>query len=85
MISRRKLLATTLGGASALLTTRSRSIAQVSDRPTRIIVGFAAGGSLDAIARILAGEMKDVAPTIIVDNRPGAAGTHGWEPSDWGT
>ena len=40
----------------------------------RIIVGFAAGGSLDTIARVLAEQMKDYAPTIIVDNRPGAAG-----------
>jgi len=38
------------------------------------MVGFPAGASPDFIARVLAEYMKGYAPSIIVDNRPGAGG-----------
>ena len=41
---------------------------------TRMIVGFAPGGSSDVVARLIADQMQDYASTIIIDNRPGAGG-----------
>jgi tripartite-type tricarboxylate transporter receptor subunit TctC len=38
------------------------------------MVGFPAGSAPDFVGRLLAEYMKDYAPSIIVDNRPGAAG-----------
>jgi tripartite-type tricarboxylate transporter receptor subunit TctC len=75
MLNRRQLLSTS---ATGLLMAAVRRIppafAQDVDKPLRIVVGFAPGGSLDAIARALAQEMTDYASTIVVDNKPGAAG-----------
>lgn len=71
--SRRQLIRALVASVGALIPI-SRGRAQFIERPARIIVGFAAGGSLDTIARILASQMKDYARSIIVDNRPGAAG-----------
>ncbi len=43
--------------------------------PARILVGFAAGGSFDALARLLAEKMKDeLKRPVVVENKPGAGG-----------
>lgn len=43
--------------------------------PIRLVVGYAAGGVTDAIARILAEGMRvELGRTVIVENRPGASG-----------
>jgi tripartite-type tricarboxylate transporter receptor subunit TctC len=45
------------------------------DRPIKILVGFAAGGTADLIARVVADKMKDsLGVPVVVDNRPGAIG-----------
>ena len=45
------------------------------DRQVRILVGFAAGGTADLMARVVADKMKDtMGQTVLVENRPGAAG-----------
>jgi tripartite-type tricarboxylate transporter receptor subunit TctC len=45
-------------------------------KPVRIIAPFAAGGSSDAIARIVAQRLGDVyGQQFVIDNRPGASGT----------
>ena len=45
------------------------------DRTMRIAVGFPPGGSVDAIARLLADKMRvSLGQNVIVDNKPGAAG-----------
>ncbi len=67
---------TTLSSAAVVsgLFVPSPSRADLVGRPARIMVGFPAGASPDFVARLLAEYVKDYAPSIIVDNRPGAGG-----------
>jgi tripartite-type tricarboxylate transporter receptor subunit TctC len=45
------------------------------DRPLRLIVGFAPGGSADLVARIVAGELSGLlGQQVVVENRSGASG-----------
>ncbi len=61
---------------SALVVIAQPALAQDRmDKPVHILVGFAAGGTADLIARIVADKLKDtIGQPVIVDNRPGAAG-----------
>ncbi len=48
------------------------------DRPIRLIVPFAAGGSPDVICRLLGSELsKALGQTVLIDNKPGASGNIG--------
>lgn len=50
------------------------------DRPVTMIVGWAAGGSADAVARLIATQMSSgLGQPVIVDNRAGAGGNIGSE------
>jgi tripartite-type tricarboxylate transporter receptor subunit TctC len=50
------------------------------ERPIRLIISSAAGGSPDIVTRILAAELvKQLGQQIVIDNRPGAAQTIGTE------
>ncbi|HYD57691.1 MAG TPA: tripartite tricarboxylate transporter substrate-binding protein, partial [Burkholderiales bacterium] len=58
---------------SLLLLLSNAAVAQ--DRTLRILVGFPAGASLDAMTRLVADKMKDsLGHPVVVENRPGAGG-----------
>ena len=43
-------------------------------QPLKILVGFPAGGSVDVLARVVADAMRDDFASVVVENKPGAAG-----------
>jgi tripartite-type tricarboxylate transporter receptor subunit TctC len=52
-----------------------RAVAQVVGRQSRIVVGFPPGGAPDVVARLTADALRgSYAPTVIVENKPGAGG-----------
>ena len=68
-ITRRSLLA-----APGLLLDPRFARAAFPERPLRIVVGFAAGGTVDTIARILANALGPIlGQQVIVENRPGGS------------
>jgi tripartite-type tricarboxylate transporter receptor subunit TctC len=53
----------------------ARAADDLANRRIRILVPFAAGGTLDILARLLAEKLSDAfGPRAIVENRPGAGG-----------
>jgi tripartite-type tricarboxylate transporter receptor subunit TctC len=74
ILSRRHALLRVALIATGLVAWGGASQAQ-SQPPARILVGFPAGGSFDALARLLAEKMKDdLKRPVIVENKPGAGG-----------
>jgi tripartite-type tricarboxylate transporter receptor subunit TctC len=65
-----------LGAALAVpFAARAQPGGWVPDRPLRLIVGFAPGGSADVVARVAAVELaKAIGQQVVVENRTGASG-----------
>ena len=82
-LQRRSLLALAagaIGPSAAVLASGARAAEAYPDHPLRWIVAYPAAGGSDFLARQLAPQMgKQMGQTIVVDNRPGAAGIIGTE------
>jgi tripartite-type tricarboxylate transporter receptor subunit TctC len=69
-----------LGFACALAGLSQARAEIYPDRPIRIIVPFAAGGTVDIVARIVGAKLADIAGSrVVVDNHGGAGGVIGTE------
>ncbi len=71
--ARRQLIA--LGGAIPLNAVPGYAIAQGSPRTIRLLVGYSAGGGVDAVARLIAPRLAELlGQSVVVENRAGATG-----------
>src|SRR5712691_13118935 len=70
---------TLISAAWAVCVSASLAAAQgYPNAPIRLIVTFAAGGSSDVLARLVAKAMSEgLGRTVVVENRPGAGGNIG--------
>src|SRR5688500_1483242 len=62
-----------------LLSSPQAALAQAyPNKPIRLVVPFAAGGAADMVARLMGQAVGDrVGQSVIIENRPGAAGSIG--------
>jgi tripartite-type tricarboxylate transporter receptor subunit TctC len=80
-LSRRRWIESVSATAAAVLAPRlAHASAPYPDKPIRLVVPSAAGGSPDAICRILTNELpKSLGQPFVVDNKPGASGNIGMQ------
>jgi tripartite-type tricarboxylate transporter receptor subunit TctC len=74
MLRRRQLLHLAAGSAALVIAPGITWSQSYPTRPVRILVGFAAGGNFDIVARLIGEWMSDkLHQPVIVENRPGAS------------
>lgn len=77
---KRQIFAALAALACATSTLSNTAMAQTAvqnwpDKPVKVIVPFAAGGAVDALARVIAAKMQEALNTpVIIENRAGAGG-----------
>lgn len=72
--STKGLVMTALMSAAAI-THAPAALGAYPEQPIRIVVGYAAGGTTDILARVLGEQLgKELKQSIIIENKPGAAG-----------
>jgi tripartite-type tricarboxylate transporter receptor subunit TctC len=73
-LPRRKILHLAAGATLALSLPRQASTLDYPTRPVRLVDGFAAGGAVDIVARVLCQWLSQrLGQPFVVDNKPGAA------------
>jgi tripartite-type tricarboxylate transporter receptor subunit TctC len=73
-LPRRKFLHLAAGAAVPPVVSRIAHAQGYPSRPVRILVGFAAGGNFDIVARLIGQWLSEqLQQTVMVENRPGAS------------
>ncbi len=73
--NRRDFLVAGTASAAALWLSQAQAQSAWPNKPLRLVVPFATGGSSEIVARAVAGELgKTMGQSVFVDNKPGAAG-----------
>ena len=70
-VGRRQILQ---AGVAALCVNAMAPLLAQDRPPLRILVGFPPGGSADVVARAIGEAMREDLGSVIVENKPGAAG-----------
>src|SRR5688572_14357815 len=77
---RRAFLRRTAGAAAFIALPRIARAQTYPARPVRVIVGLAAGGGVDIVARLIGQWLSErLGQSFVVENRPGAGGNIGTE------